>query len=144
MKIVTSLSFRGQCREAFDFYADVLGGKVTAAFRYGDAPPDMPITDEKYQDWLMHCWLEVGDQALMGADMDTAWAPNVDKPKNGFDVTLHYEDGAEARRIFDALSDGGEEIMAWGETFFAEGFGMLRDRFGTHWMIMSGSKTPAP
>ena len=37
MKIVTSLSFRGQCREAFDFYADVLGGKVTAAFPYGAA-----------------------------------------------------------------------------------------------------------
>ena len=89
MKIVTSLSFRGQCREAFDFYADVLGGKVTAAFPYGAAPPGMPITDEKYKDWLMHCWLEVGDQALMGADMDTAWAPHVDKPKNGFDVTLH-------------------------------------------------------
>ena len=81
MKIVTSLSFRGQCREAFDFYADVLGGKVTAAFPYGEAPPGMPITDDRYRDWLMHCWLEVGDQALMGADMDTAWAPNVDKPR---------------------------------------------------------------
>ena len=29
MKIVTSLSFRGQCKEAFEFYAKVLGGKIT-------------------------------------------------------------------------------------------------------------------
>ncbi len=72
MKIVTSLSFQGQCREAFEFYAKVLGGKITAAMPYGDGPPDMPITDEKYKSWLMHCWLEVGDQALMGADMDVA------------------------------------------------------------------------
>ena len=36
MKIVTSLSFRGECREAFDFYAKVLGGKITAAMPYGD------------------------------------------------------------------------------------------------------------
>ena len=67
MKIVTSLSFNGQCREAFEFYARVLGGKVTAAYPYGEGPPDMPVPPH-YKDWLMHCWLEVGDQALMGAD----------------------------------------------------------------------------
>ncbi len=66
MKIVTSLSFQGQCREAFEFYARVLGGKITAAMPYGDGPPDMPLTDEKYKTWLMHCWLEVGDQGLDG------------------------------------------------------------------------------
>src|SRR5262245_53523662 len=54
MKIVTSLSFQGQCREAFDFYAKVLGGKITAAIPYGDGPPGMPITDAKYKTWLMH------------------------------------------------------------------------------------------
>ena len=42
MKIVTSLSFQGQCRDAFEFYAKVLGGKITAAVPYGDAPPGMP------------------------------------------------------------------------------------------------------
>ena len=108
MKIVTSLSFQGQCREAFEFYAEVLGGKITAAMPYADAPPDMPIDGEKHKTWLMHCWLEVGDQALMGADMDIEWAPNVDKPKNGFDVTLHTSDMAEARRWFDRLAEGGK------------------------------------
>jgi len=44
MKIVTSLSFQGKCREAFEFYAKVLGGKITAAMPYGDAPPGMPIS----------------------------------------------------------------------------------------------------
>lgn len=29
----------------------------------------MPAMDARYNDWLMHCWLKVGDQALMGADM---------------------------------------------------------------------------
>jgi uncharacterized glyoxalase superfamily protein PhnB len=31
MKIVTSLSFKGQCREAFEFHGRILGGKITAA-----------------------------------------------------------------------------------------------------------------
>ena len=49
MKIVTSLSFQGQCREAFEFYAQVLGGRITAAIPYADGSPDMPISDPKYK-----------------------------------------------------------------------------------------------
>ena len=137
MKIVTSLSFQGQCREAFEFYAKVLGGKITAAMPYGDAPPGMgmPDTGDKYKNWLMHCWLDVGDQALMGADMDTAWAPNVDKPKNGFDVTLHTNDKAEGQRWFEQLAAGGKAVMPFSETFWSPGFGSLIDKFGVPWMV---------
>ncbi|OGN42890.1 MAG: hypothetical protein A2623_08935 [Caulobacterales bacterium RIFCSPHIGHO2_01_FULL_70_19] len=134
MKIVTSLSFNGQCREAFEFYAKALGGRITAAMPYSDAPPEMPVGD-RYREWLMHCWLEVGDQALMGADMDVDWAPNVDKPKNGFDVTLHTQDKAEAQRWFEQLSEGGRVVMAFNETFWSPGHGSLIDRFGVPWMV---------
>lgn len=132
MKIVTSLSFRGQCREAFEFYARVLGGRVTAAIPYA---PEMLPDPKAYEGWLMHCWLDVGDQAMMGADMDVGWAPNIDKPKNGFDVTLHTADIAEARRWHEALSEGGHSSMAFAETFWSPGFGGLTDKFGIPWMI---------
>lgn len=134
MKIVPSLSFRGECREAFDFYAKVLGGKVTAAMPYGDAPPGSPM-QPKHRDWLMHCWMDVGDQSIMGADMDIGWAPNIDKPKNGFDVTLHTNDPAEGKRWFDALSEGGKVGMPFGETFWSPGYGALTDKFGIPWMV---------
>jgi PhnB protein len=135
VKIVTSLSFRGQCREAFEFYAKVLGGRITAAVPYSEAPPEMQMNDPKYKDWLMHCWLEVGDQALMGADMDEPWAPNIAKPRNGFDVTLHTEDADEARRWFDALKDSGKVVMDFRKTFWSPGFGSVVDRFGVPWMV---------
>jgi PhnB protein len=134
MKIVTSLSFQGQCREAFEFYARVLGGKITAAVPYGEGPPGMPV-DPKMKDWLMHCWLEVGDQALMGADMDVAWAPNITKPKNGFDVTVHSPSMDEARRWFDQLADGGRVVTKFEKTFWSPGYGSLIDRFGIPWMV---------
>ncbi len=140
MKIVTSLSFQGQCREAFEFYADVLGGKVTAAYPYGDGPPGME-TPPEMRDWLMHAWLEVDDQAIMGADMAPQWAPNIDKPKNGFDVTYHTEDPAKAREVFDRLAEGGRVVMPFGETFWSPGYGNLTDRFGIPWMI---NVIPAP
>ena len=141
MKIVTSLSFQGQCREAFEFYAKVLGGKITAAFPFGDGPPGAHM-DASKKDWLMHCWLDVGDQSIMGADMDTDWAPNIDKPRNGFDVTIHTEDAAEARRWFDALSEGGKVVMPFGPTFWSPGYGSFTDKFGVPWLI-NISGTPA-
>ena len=141
MKIVTSLSFRGQCREAFEFYAKILDGEITAAYPYGEGPPDMSV-GEQYKDWLMHCWLQVGDQAIMGADMDVAWAPNIDKPKNGFDVTLHTKDPAQARRWFDQLSEGGKVVMAFDKTFWSPGYGALIDKFGVPWMINTNPELP--
>ena len=133
MKIVTSLSFRGQCREAFEFYAKVLGGKIAAAYPYSSGP-DMPVGPQ-YKDWLMHCWMDVGDQSIMGADMDVDWAPNVDKPKNGFDIALHADDVEQARRWYDALSEGGKPTMPFGETFWSPGYGGLIDKFGVPWMV---------
>ena len=41
-----------------------------------------------------------------------------------------------ARRAFDRLAaDGGAVVIDLGPTFFSPGFGMARDRFGTHWII---------
>ena len=146
MKIIPSLSFQGQCREAFEFYARVLGGKITAAVPYGDMPAGDMEVDARHRDWLMHCWLDVGDQSLMGADMDQQWAPNIDKPKNGFDVTLHTDSIDQARRWFEQLSEGGKAVMPFDETFWSPGFGSCIDRFGVPWMVNTvppGDWTPA-
>ena len=134
MKIVTSLSFPGNCREAFEFYARVLGGEITAAMPYGDGPPEMPLP-AGIRDWLMHCWLQVGDQALMGSDMHPDYTPDMHKPKDGFDVTLHTDSVAEGRRLFDGLSEGGEVRMPFAESFWSPGFGGFTDKFGVPWMI---------
>ncbi|WGM31390.1 VOC family protein [Brevundimonas sp. NIBR11] len=134
MKIVTSLSFLGNCREAFDFYAAVLGGQITAAMPYGEGPPEMPHPPE-IKDWLMHCWLQVGDQAIMGSDMHPAYAPDMTKPKDGFDVTLHFDDVEEARRVFDGLSEGGEVRMPLAETPWSRGFAGWTDKYGVPRML---------
>ena len=134
MQIVTSLSFKGQCREAFEFYATALGGEITAADPYGEGPPDMPVRPE-YKNWLMHCWLKVGNQAIMGADIPPEFGPNIDKPKNGFDVTLHTESVDEARHWFETLSSGGRVIMPFAETFWSPGYGNFIDKFGVPWMV---------
>lgn len=138
MKIVTSLSLPGTCREAFDFYAKALDGKITTAVTYGEGFPD--TTPAEIRDWLMYCWLQVGDQALMGSDMHPDHAPDMHKKKDGFDVTLHFDKVEEARRAFEALSEGGVVTIPFGVNDCAPGFSGFTDKFGVPWMT---NTTPA-
>lgn len=136
MKLVISLSFMGQCREAMQFYADVLGGQLLPFATYGDASPEPGMEfDPKYKDWIMNAWLEIGDQSIMAADLLPQFAPHVSQPKNGFDVSYHTEDQTEAKRVFDALSEGGQVRMPFAPTFWSPGYGNFIDRFGIPWMV---------
>jgi len=50
-------------------------------------------------------------------------------------LTLGTDDAGEIKRIFAALSDGGEVRMPLGKTFFSEFYGMIRDKFGITWQL---------
>ncbi len=130
MKLVTNLVFKGECRQAFEFYAKVLGGKLTGMHTFGEAPGDMPI-DPSFKDKIMHAWLDVGDQSLMGCDAP----PGYQEDMGGFSATYHSQDAAETKRVYDALSEGGKITMPFNATFWSPGFGMFTDRFGTPWMV---------
>lgn len=67
--------------------------------------------------------------------MPADFAPNIDKPKNGFDVTYHTHDAAKAKAVFDGLAEGGKVGMAFSKTFWSPGYGSLIDRFGIPWVV---------
>ena len=52
-------------------------------------------------------------------------------------LSLGVDSIDEAERIYTLLSDGGQIFMPMEETFFAYRFSMLRDRFGTSWMVIN-------
>ena len=133
MQLNTHLNFDGNCRAAFEYYAKCLGGKVTMSMTYGDSPmaDHVPPVDHGK---VLHATLEFGDQRLTGADLP---AGRYGKPQ-GFDVLLSVESAEEAERIFAALADGGSTQMPLQETFWAQRFGMVADRFGTPWMVNCG------
>jgi PhnB protein len=56
----------------------------------------------------------------------------------GFSLTLLAQTEAEADRLFNALAEGGQVRMPLQKTFFAAKFGMLADKFGVGWMVLSG------
>ena len=130
MKLATYLTFDGKARDAFEFYARCLGGKVGMSMTYGESPMGEQTPPEQ-KNRLLHVSLQVGDQILYGSD---APPPYFSQPQ-GFSVSVSIHDPAEAERVFGALSENGNVKMPIQETFWATRFGMLVDQYGTPWMV---------
>ena len=127
------IHFDGQCAEAMRFYQRTLGGQLQALMTYGDAP-DQDACPAGQKDRIMHACLVLDGRMLMASDVP----PGMYQPKAGFAISLNYPTADEARRIFDQLSEGGQVRMPFGKTFWADGFGVFSDRFGTPWMVGGG------
>jgi PhnB protein len=56
----------------------------------------------------------------------------------GISLTISASSDADAKRLFDALSAGGQVQMPMTKTFFSSSFGMLADKFGVTWMVLVG------
>jgi PhnB protein len=77
--------------------------------------------------------MNIGQTQLMASDVP----PDRFQPMRSVYLSLTVDSASEAERIWNLLSDGGQVLMRMEETFFANRFGQLRDRFGTSWMILA-------
>lgn len=131
MQLYTYLNYGGNCRQAFDFYAEHLGGKIVMLMTHGEQPDSSKVPSE-WKDAVLHARIEIGDTVLLGADIP----PERFQPMRSAYLSLHTETADEADRIYTLLADEGQIFMPMAETFFADRFAMLRDRFGTSWMLL--------
>lgn len=120
------LSFNGNCKDAIDFYTACLGGTVLFSQTYGDSPMDA----EGMSDKIMHTSIQIGDSVIMACDSPGGYTPG-----NNISLALGTEDVAKAEKMFHNMSDGGTVLMPMQETFWAERFGMLTDKFGVNWLF---------
>ena len=137
-KLNAYLSFDGNCAEAMKFYARVLGAKVEALITYGEVPGnDGPPGGDA--DKIMHAYLVHPEFELMAGDTP----PGVPyRGITGVMLALSHATAAEGQRVFDQLATGGTVTMPPGETFWAELFAMVTDRYGVPWGINGGMKPP--
>ncbi|MBA4325882.1 MAG: VOC family protein [Rhodobacter sp.] len=131
------LHFQGHCAEALAFYADVFGAEDLQLMRYADAPD----VDDAMRDptRIVHGQVSLPDGLLMASDYPPGMTGD---PQAAVSIMQLADTVAEARRIFTALAKGGSVIQDFGSTFFSPGFGMLKDRYGTHWMISVAPEDP--
>lgn len=139
MTIHAYLNFDGNTRDAMQFYKEVLGGDLQAMMTFGETPACEHVPAD-YHNHIMHSAL-VGDGWMLMAADSTPMYPF--EGSKGFSLALGIEDKTEAHRVFNALAEGGNVTMALAETFWAELFGSVIDRFGVSWLINCGNKQTA-
>jgi PhnB protein len=131
MDIIPHLNFNGQCKEAFDFYARLLDGEIKFSTTWGEMPGGTDQFPPETQKLIMHTTLEVDGDFIMGADSPPG---RYTEPK-GMTISIGVKSKDKGQKIFNALSEGGNVMMPFAETFWSPGFGMCVDRFGIPWMV---------
>ena len=129
MKLDIYLNYPGNCEQAFRFYEQHLGGNITMMMTH-EQQPDTTQVPPNWKNAILHARIEIGETVLMGADI-----PNAEPMRSAY-LTLRLNSAEEAERIYALLTDGGQIFMKMEQTFFASRFAMLRDRFGTSWMLL--------
>lgn len=129
------LNFDGNAEEAFLFYRSVFGGDFPVLVRFremGGGPPGAPPEELER---IAHVSLPLGSAGmLMASDIMPSAGHRLTVGNNVY-ISLHPESAAEAQRLFDGLSAGGEIEMPLGPTPWAEKYGSFTDRFGVRWMV---------
>jgi PhnB protein len=122
------ITFNGNCEEAVNYYKDVLGGELLFIQRYGESPMKGMGDDNN----VMHCTLKVGETHIMASD-----SPEGQPTTAGSNISLAIgsNDPAGAEKMFEKMAEGGSVTMPMQQTFWAERFGMLTDKFGINWMF---------
>ena len=136
MQVQPYLFFDGRCEEAIAFYEEALGAEETMLMRFKDSPEPgepgctaPPVSEDK----VMHSEFRIGETTLMASDGNCTGQPSF----QGFSLTLPAASEAEADRLFAALAEGGQVQMPLAKTFFSPRFGVVADRFGVSWMVVT-------
>ena len=132
------LHFQGACAEALAFYAEALGGTGLAVMRYAESPS--APEDWKDSTLIMHGQVTIGTGTLMASDFPPGREGD---PQKGVSVMQTFPTAQATRAAFDRLSEGGTVIRDFGPNFFSPGFGMVKDRFGTHWILSAEPEADA-
>jgi PhnB protein len=138
MQVQPYLFFEGRTEEAIEFYKQALGAEGEMLMRYKDGPPETGAGDELAKskrppaDKVMHAEFRIGDTHVMASDGTCAGSPSF----QGFSLSVEARDEAHAKRMFEALAEGGKVQQPLIKTFFSPAFGMVADRFGVSWMVV--------
>ena len=135
MRVEPYVYFQGRCEEALAFYRGAIDADGTVVARFGDIPGSQagPGAEDK----VAHAVLRIGDTVVLASDGQGAGTADF----SGFSLSLTASDDAEAERLFAALSDGGSVKVPIAATPFASRLGLVADRFGVPWTVVSQDAT---
>ena len=123
------LNFRGNAREAMEFYEGVFGGKLNVS-TFADYHA---ASDPSENDLVMHADLE-GPEGIRFMAADTPIKMEY-RPGTNFSMSLSGDDEAQLRGYFEKLAERGSVTMPLEKAPWGDIFGMCTDRFGISWLV---------
>ena len=124
------LHFNGTASKAIALYEKALGAKTSNLMRWGEMPGEK--IPAEIADRVMHARIDIGGGVVLIGD---ARPDHAVPAESNVQVTVHFTDPDGMAEKFAALAEGGKVVMPLEETFWAQRFGMLEDRFGISWMF---------
>jgi len=123
----------GNAKEAIQFYGKALDAQVVMVQTFGEMPanPDFPLP-ESARDRISHALLKVGETDLMFSD---TFPGQPVQSSNQVQICIMTDQVEQAKRIYEALQEGGQVVMPLQETFWSPAYGILADKFGVNWNI---------
>src|SRR6476660_368192 len=98
MKLEVYLFFKGNCREAMEFYKSVFGGELEINEADPEQMGDMP-NKNWFKGKVMHCTLKGGDVSFMASD-----SPKASDKAAKVELSLGGTDETHMREVFDKLA----------------------------------------
>lgn len=129
MTFTPYLYFDGQAEAALRYYAEVFGATDLTLMPYHEAPEAEALPKS---DHIMYGHIMLGDACLMASDVMPGTKAG---PQQAVAINFPVDTFEQGQQLFDRLCEGGAVTMPYGPVFYSKGFGMVKDRFGTHWMI---------
>lgn len=129
-RLISYLTFKGNCREAMTFYQKCLGGEL-----HFQTLGESPMTEQlpqKMKNFILHSTLRRSEWVLMGTDMvgEEGWVKG-----NTISILVECSSEQEMRSIYAMLSAGGEATQPIESTYWGALFGGLTDKYGNYWLF---------
>jgi PhnB protein len=134
LNLAPQLAFAGECRSAFEFYAQLFGGSITVMNSFGsnqdrELPPGSTAAPPEH---IRFAEVQFAGGVIRGNDLPA----NEFTPMRGFHLSVHVDNEGDARRILDALAVGGTITTSPTKVGWADLFATVVDRFGVPWLIL--------
>ena len=128
------INFNGNAEEAFNFYRSVFGGEFTKIMRFKDiSSAEFPVAENEANK-IMHIALPIGKNILIANDVPEILG-RVNENENRSKISVSAASRAEADKLFNGLSAGGNIEAPIGDSPWRSYFGMFRDKFGIEWIV---------
>ncbi|QGQ44268.1 VOC family protein [Metabacillus sediminilitoris] len=138
VRLIPYLVMNGNAKEAIKFYENALDAQVLymQSFEEGPENPEYPLPEDA-KDRVMHATLKVGETELMFSD---TFPGQPHQSGNQVTICISTKDPEKARKMYDALQEGGKVNMPLQETFFSPAYGNVTDKFGVEFQIYTEGK----